>query len=175
MEVEYDDDIAGHVEAYVLFLDQWQVRPVLVEAVLASRQWGYMGTCDLVADVVTTGEVTLANAPWLSEPIPAGTPLRALLDIKTSRSGIWPDAAYQLAAYAGAEVYVDADGFEQPVAGLGIQHCGTIHVRADGYDVIPLNAGPETFETFQYLATSARRIGDDKRLVGTAIIPKETP
>lgn len=174
-EVEYDDDIAGHVEAYVMFLEQWQVRPVLVEAVMASRRWGYCGTCDLVADVVTYGDIDLAAAPWLTEVIPAGTPLRMLLDIKTSHSGIWPDTAYQLAAYAGAEVYVGPTGAERPVESLHIQQCAAIHVRSDGYDILPLDAGPGTFETFQYLATSARRIGDDKRLVGTAIIPKETP
>jgi hypothetical protein len=173
LEVEYDDDIAGHVEAYLLFLEQWQVRPVLVEAVLASRRWGYMGTCDLIADVVTTGDIDLRAAPWLTEVIPAGTPLRMLLDIKTSRSGIWPDAAYQLAAYAGAEVYVDAGGHEQPVADLNIAHCGAIHVRSDGFDVIPLDCGPRTFDDFTYIATAARRIGDDKRLVGTPVTPKE--
>lgn len=174
LEVEYDDDIAGHVEAYVLFLEQWQVRPVLIEAVLASRRWGYMGTCDLIADVVTAGDIDLQAAPWLTEVIPAGTPLRMLLDIKTSRSGIWPDAAYQLAAYAGAEVYVDGDGCEQSVADLGIAQCAAIHVRADGFDLIPLDCGPRTFEDFTYIATAARRIGDDKRLVGTPIIPKES-
>lgn len=173
-EVEYDDDIAGHVEAYVMFLEQWQVRPVLVEAVLASRRWGYCGTCDLVADVVTAGDIDLQAAPWLTDPIPAGTPLRMLLDIKTSTSGIWPDTAYQLAAYAGAEVYVAADGSEQPVEALGIQQHAAVQVRSDGADVIPLDSGPDTFQTFQYLATTARRIGDDRRLVGTAIIPKET-
>ncbi len=174
-EVEYDDDIAGHVEAYVLFLEQWQVQPVLVEAVMASRRWGYCGTCDLVADVVTYGDIDLRVAPWLTDIIPAGTRLRMLLDIKTSRSGIWPDTAYQLAAYAAAEVYVAADGSEQPVNALGIEQCAAIHVRADSYDVVPVDAGLATFQTFQYLATSARRIGDDKRLVGTPIIPKETP
>lgn len=173
-EVEYDDDLAGHVEAYVMFLDQWQVRPVLVEAVVASRRWGYAGTTDLVADVVTPGDIDLAAAPWLDEPIPAGTPLRAIFDPKTSRSGVWPDAAYQLAAYRFADVYVDADGAEQPMADLGIQFAAVVHVRADGHDVVPMDAGPDTFQTFQFLATSARRLDGDKRLVGTPVIPKET-
>jgi hypothetical protein len=174
LEVEYDDDIAGHVDAYVMFLDQWQVRPVLVEAVVASRTFGFAGTCDLVADVVLPGDVTLDKAPWLDEPIPAGTPMRVLFDPKTSRSGVWPDAAYQLSAYRYADVYLDNDGQEQPMASLNIEMGAVVHVRADGFDVHPMNAGPGTFETFQYIATTARRIGDDKRLVGGAIIPKES-
>jgi hypothetical protein len=173
-EVPYDDDIAGHVDACVLFLYQWQVRPVLVEAVVASRRWGYCGTCDLVADVVLPGDIDLRVAPWLDEVIPAGTAVRAIVDWKSGRSGIWPDAAYQLSAYSNAEVYVDAAGDEQPVADLGIRLALAVHVRADGFDAYPLDAGPDTFQTFTYIATSARRIGDDKRLVGGAIIPKES-
>lgn len=174
LEIEYDDDIAGHVEAYIMFLDQWQVQPVLVEAVCCSRTFAYMGTTDLVADVVTAGDIGLDIAPWLTEPIPAGTALRAIFDPKTNRTGVWPDAAYQLAAYRYADVYVDDDGVEQPMASLGIEFAAVVHVRADGYDVVPMNAGPQTFETFQYLATSARRIGDDKRLVGGAVVPKSS-
>jgi hypothetical protein len=175
LEVEYDDDIAGHVEAYVMFLDQWQVKPLLVEAVIASRTFGFAGTVDLVADVVTPGDIGLDIAPWLSAPIPAGTRLRGIFDPKTSRSGVWPDAAYQLAAYRYSDVYLDSVGLEQPTAALGIEHGFVVHVRSDGYDVHPMDAGPRTFEDFQYIATAARRIADDnKRLVGGCVIPKES-
>jgi hypothetical protein len=170
-EVEYPDDVAGHVESYVQFLDEWQVRPVLVEAVVASRRWGYAGTTDLVSDVVTAGDWLVRDYPWLDADIPAGTPLRIIADPKTSRSGVWPDAAYQLAAYWRADVYVDGDGAEQPMDGLGIQQAAVVHVRADGYDLVPVNAGPETFKTFTYLATVARRTAGDKALIGAPIIP----
>jgi hypothetical protein len=173
-EVEYDDDIAGHVEAYILFLDQWQVRPVLVEAVVASRTWGYAGTTDLVADVVTPGDITPMQAPWLTETIPAGTKLRGIFDPKTSRSGVWPDAAYQLAAYRFADVYLDPEtGAETPMADLGIEFAAVVHVRADGYDIHPMNAGPDTFKTFQHIATTARRVDGDQCLVGGRVYPKE--
>jgi hypothetical protein len=172
--VEYPDEIAGHVESYVAFLDEWQVQPVLVETVVASRKWGIAGTTDLVADVVTFGDITPHLAPWLTETIPAGTRMRIIFDPKTSRSGVWPDAAYQLAAYRYCEVYVDADGAEQPMDALGIELGAVVHVRADGYDVHPMDAGPETFKTFTHLATVARRCADDRaKLVGSPIIPKE--
>lgn len=175
-EVEYPDELAGYVEAHVQFLDQWQVSPILVESVVANRTFGYAGTSDLIADVVTPGPITLEMAPWLDEPIPAGTKLRCCFDTKTSQSGIWPDTAYQLAAYIHAEVYVDADGNEQSMAELGVdQRIGfAIWTRPDGYDCKPLDVRPETFKTFQYFATIARRVADDSRLVGAAVIPEET-
>lgn len=175
-EVEYPDELAGYVEAHVQFLDQWQVRPILVEAVVANRTHGIAGTADLIADVVVPGDITLDMAPWLDEPILAGTKLRAGFDTKTSRSGIWPDTAYQISAYVHAEVYVDADGHEQPMAALGVdQRIGfAIWTRQDGYDCKPLDIRAETFKTFQYFATIARRVADDSRLVGQAVIPEET-
>lgn len=175
-EVEYPDELAGYVEAHVQFLDQWQVRPILVEAVVANRTYGIAGTGDLAAEVVVPGEITLDMAPWLDEPIPAGTKLRAWFDTKTSRSGIWPDCAYQVAAYANAEIYIDDGGKEQPLADLDIdQRIGfAIWTRQDGYDCKPLDIRAETFKTFQYFATIARRVADDSRLVGQAVIPEET-
>ena len=93
------------------------------------------------------------------------------LDPKTSRSGVLPDAAYQLAAYRHADVYVDADGVEHPMADLGVSFAAVIHVRADGYDVVPVNAGQDTFKTFQHLATVARRVDGDRALIGPPVYP----
>lgn len=172
-EVECPDDLIGHVEAYAQFLDEWQVEPVLVEAVVASRRCGYAGTTDLVADVTTPATIAAADYPWLAHDIAAGTKLRAIFDPKTSRSGVWPDHAYQLAAYRHADVYLDDNHTEQPMADLGIDFAAVVHVRADGYDVVPVNADDDTFTTFQYIATVARRIADDKQLIGTPVIPEE--
>jgi hypothetical protein len=173
-EVEYDDEIAGHVEAYIQFLDEWRVNPILVECIVASRTWGYTGTTDIVADIVTPGDITPTIAPWLTETIPAGTKLRAILDPKSNRTAVYPDAAYQLAAYRYADVYVDpVTEAEVPMAELGIEFAAVVHVRADGYDVHPMDAGPDTFKTFQHLATVARRVSDDAALVGGRVYPKE--
>lgn len=174
-EVEYGDDIAGMAEAYVQFLDEWKVRPILVESTVASRTWGYAGTLDLVGEAVTFGDILVADYPWLDDDIPAGTRMVVVFDPKTGRSGVWPDAAYQLSAYRYAEVYLDADGSEIPMASLGIQLGAVVHVRNDGYSVHPMNAGPDTFKTFTHIATTARRLANDSELVGKPVQPKETP
>ena len=48
-EVEVPDELAGHVEAYVDFLNVWNPEPILVETVIANRTVGYCGTIDLLA------------------------------------------------------------------------------------------------------------------------------
>ena len=153
-EVEPPAELLGHVEAYVRYLDEWKPTPVLVEAVVASRKGMYAGTLDTVVD------------------LPDGR--RCLDDIKTTRSGVYPETALQIAAYRYADVYLDGTT-EVPMADLGITHTRCIWVRADGYDVIPLNAGPHAFSTFKYVATVARRARDLKALVGdNEPPPKET-
>lgn len=138
-EVEVPEELAGHVESYLAFLDEWQPRPVLVEAVVASRKWNYAGTLDLIAD------------------LPDGS--RAVMDIKTTRSGIYGETALQLAAYRHAEVYLDAAGVEQPMSSLGpISDIGYgIWVRADGYSVIPLPVDDSVFKVFTHVAYVARQ------------------
>jgi len=169
-EVEYDEALAGHVEAYLRFLDEWKVDPVLVERWVGNRTFRYGGTTDLVAWVITPWEITVESTPWLTAPIAAGTRLLVIFDPKTSRSGLWPEVAYQLAAYRHAEFYMDGDT-EVLLGTLGIEHGAAVHVRADGYDVHLVDCGLPTFKTFQFIATVARRAKAGADLIGKAITP----
>lgn len=150
-EVEVPDELAGYVDSCVRFLDTWQVRPVLSEAVVASRRWRYAGTLDLVGD------------------LPDGR--RPVIDWKSGRSGIWPETVLQLAAYRYAEVYLDQDGNEQPLADLGITGGMAVWLREDGYDVYDLPVDEKAFKTFQHAATVARWAKSSKDLIGAACEP----
>jgi hypothetical protein len=141
IQVDVPDELAGHAESYVRFLDSFEPHPILVEFVVASRKWRYCGTGDLIADMIDTRD---------------GKMYRWLLDIKTSRSGIFPDVALQLAMYRHAEVYIDAEGNEQSMAALGVTRSGAIHVRADGFDVIPLDTSEAVFKDACHVAWVAR-------------------
>lgn len=137
-EIDVPDELSGHVESYVRFLDEIEPEPLLVETVVAHREWGYAGTLDLVARIDGSRQpkwpaMFQRDAVWV-------------LDVKTTRSGIFPDVALQIAMYRHAEVYIGADGTEQPMADLGIEFGGAIHVRADGYDLIPLDTGERVFK-----------------------------
>jgi len=126
-EVTVPDELEGHVDAYLAFLDDWQPRELLVEAPVASVRWRYCGTLDMVADLVD-------GARWL-------------LDLKTTRSGVYRESALQVTAYRNAEYYLDADGVVRPM--LEVERCGVVWLRGDrSYELVPVDASPATFRVF---------------------------
>jgi hypothetical protein len=129
-------DLIGHVESCVRFMDDWKVRPLLVEHTIGSYTWGYAGTFDLIAE------------------LPDGR--RVLFDYKTGASGIWADTALQLAAYRYADAYVAPDGTEVPMKEVGVTEAKAVWVRADGYDVIPLATDGTVFKSFLHVLQVAK-------------------
>lgn len=134
--IEVPEELAGHVQSAIKFMDQWRVRPLLIERTIGSYRWGYAGTFDLIAE------------------LPDGR--RVLFDYKTGQSGIWPDTALQLAAYRHADAYVAEDGTEIPLREVGITEAKAVWVRADGYDVIPLNTDESVFKVFLHMLQVAK-------------------
>ena len=148
-EVEVPEALEGHVDAYLQFIREWEPEELFAETVVGSRQHGYMGTLDLIC--------RLGSVTWL-------------LDFKTTRSGIYPEAALQLAAYAHAEFMVDAEGIEQPLP--AIDRAGCIWLRADGYDLVPVDISATTFRTFLYAMQMAHFVTSDRGVyVGEALPP----
>jgi hypothetical protein len=153
--------LEGHVESCVRFLDEWQIRAIEVERVVASREHWYAGRFDVVADSSRTP--------------------RAIWDYKTARSGIYYETAYQLTAYSFAEFYVDDAGMEIPMPSLGIETAYGVWIRADGYEVVPVAFGPDVFEEYvairKVFAAVKKAAGDWKRpgtgYVGLAIQENE--
>jgi len=148
-EIEVPEALAGHVRSYLQFLDEWQPYDALLERVIINRRWRYMGKLDMIA--------TFDNLPdWIAERI-GSTTGTGLLDIKTSRSGIFAEVALQLEAYRRGETMLD--GAEE-VPMPEIDFVAAIHVRADGYDVygfdIVTDRRPSTFDIFLY----AKQVGD---------------
>lgn len=144
-EVLVPKEYEAHVLAYVRFLEEWQPENAIVEGVVVNRRWRYMGQFDLLADF---------PGRWSTGPR-AGHPVgRGLLDIKTSRSGIFSETALQLEGYRNAETIVWPDGTEEPMP--PVDFVAAIHVRADGYDVRLMNTDNDTFRTFLYI----KQVGD---------------
>jgi hypothetical protein len=133
-EVEVPDELAGHVASYVDFLETVDPDPVMVEGVVLSRKYRYMGTFDLLAHIEGLG--------------------LCLLDLKTSRSGIFPETALQVAGYRFAEAYLDADGDEVPMP--EVDFTGAVWVRADGWDLHPVRADELAFRQFLYARETAK-------------------
>lgn len=161
-QVDVPDELAGHVNSAVRFLDDWQVELILTETPVYHVRGRYAGTLDMVfRSALLPGHVFLAD--W-----------------KTNRTGIYGETALQLEAYGRADCYQDAAGVDHPMAELGITDHLAIWITADGYTVYPMESGPEVFKTFQYVAEVARRTnGSDRpldRLKGDAVyapVPQE--
>jgi len=153
--VKVPEEIAGHVEAYARFLDEFQVEAVHVEFSVVSYKWGYAGTGDLDA--------------WLMLPDHGRS--RVLLDAKTTRSGIFGETALQLAGYRYADVWI-IDGVEiDPPA---FDYAAAIHIRADGYDLVPVEAGEQEFKDFLYAMRIGQFVARSRDLVGPAIVSPTT-
>ena len=149
--VTVPEALAGHVDSYRKFLATFRAEPVAVELVIANRAVGYCGTADLVT--VMLGET------WL-------------IEIKTGESGIWPEAALQATAYRRGEVFAfPGEDDEHDLGSLGIDRAAALHLRADGYDLRPLNTGDEVWAYFCRLADNYREQDALREWVGDAIEP----
>lgn len=159
-EVEIPDAIAGHVESYVRFLDEFDPQPVLVESPVCSYKHGYSGTLDLIADFDPA--VLVPTFPQLDG---LDRPARALLDVKTARSGIFGETSLQMAAYRYADVILGETPVPEVDVVLGI------HVTADDYRLLPITAGPDQFRQFLYAQQVARFCDESRDLIGSPIPP----
>ena len=137
-EVDVPEHLAAHVQGYVDWLDATNVEPLLTERPCASRQWQYAGTFDLIARI--------DGVTWMC-------------DVKTS-SGVYGSMALQLAAYANAEFYLDADDAEQPMP--PIDRYGVLHVTEYGTTLhyLPASANDSAWNDFLHVAWVGRRAKD---------------
>ncbi|MEU9888643.1 hypothetical protein [Sphaerisporangium sp. NPDC051011] len=148
-EVDVPEELAGHVEACVKFLDEWDVDALMVERPVFSRRHRYGGSPDLVA--------TLRDGK------------RWLLDWKTNARGPYGDMAFQLAAYRYADLFLDEDGHEQPMP--EIDEVGVVWLRADGYDLYPFEAGRDVHRQFLYICQVAQAAAACRDYKGDALLP----
>lgn len=132
-EVDVPEHLLGPVDAYLAFLAAFDVTVVLAEAPVFHLSYGYAGTLDIVADLL--GE-------------------RWLLDIKTSAGPPRHEVVLQLAAYANAEFYLDADAEEQPMP--AVDRYGVVWLTEDSYELVPYRNHPDDFYVFLNAVQVAR-------------------
>jgi hypothetical protein len=152
-EVAVPDELAGHVESCVRFLDEWDAQTVCTEAPVYHEKYLYAGTLDLIAD--------LGDERWL-------------LDFKTSASGAYGDTAFQLAAYRYAtHILNDQDASGVPMAARmsPVDRCGVIWLRADGYDLYEYTANEDVWRQFLYIQQVAKAAAESRDYKGDALTP----
>jgi len=154
--VDVPEGLAGLVDGYLAFVNDWQPEIVAVEAGICNRRWWYAGTFDILARF---------------------NDVCALVDIKTGASGVWPDACLQIAAYRHAEVMLDPEGREVPMpatqAGYALWLTGD-----GGYQLLPMESGPDIFAVFlhaAHVAAFTTRAKDDRKVDELVGLPLENP
>ena len=118
-------DYEPFITRYRKFLDDFQPEFLEVEATLWNSTVGYAGTADAIARI--SNEVVV-------------------LDLKTGKSGIYPETGLQLCAYANAEFVMEPNGDRRPLP--KIEAAAAVHLRPEKCQVIPIRLGPDVFETF---------------------------
>ena len=166
-EVAIPEGMEGYVQAAVDFMDEFDVIPIEVEFTVYSETWRWAGTCDLIADLLDPDD---------PEPDPAlKRRVRWLIDYKTKEkeSGVFGDAALQLAPYRCAERMVGADGVDKPM--IEVDRCGIVQLYKDGtYRLVPVEAGEPEYAIFQYVQQVALWMDTSRALVGQPIKPPRT-
>jgi hypothetical protein len=151
-EVVVPEELKGHVQSYMDFRADWDPYDEIVELPVFSRKHMYGGTLDLGC--------RLRKAAHLGF---------SLIDIKTSRSGPFGEVALQLAGYRFADFYVDDDGVEVPMPEFDSVH--VLWLRADGYDLYPVEADVTEHRAFLYVQQVAMFQARSRDLIGEALIP----
>jgi hypothetical protein len=136
--VTVPDHLRGHVEACIQFLDDYDFQPDVTEAALFSRKHKYAGS----ADAFGTAQKPLATART-----------RVLLDWKTNAKGPWGSVAFQLAGYRYADFMLSGDAGKnsEEIPVPEVDECWAVWLRADGYEVYPMQATPEVHRQLLYI------------------------
>lgn len=148
-----DPDVIAIVDHFKDFLDTIQPEPILLEEGIWDEDLDYAGTFDAVLrfnnpDILMTdsfgNEQPLVGIGWV--------------DNKTTRSGVHPEVGLQLSAYRHAK-YVLRENGETAKNNPG-DFALVVHVRPEGWELVPVEAGLEEFEVFKTL----RKITDYTRV-----------
>lgn len=156
---EPDDDTRGHLAQFARFVDEFAPVFELAEASVYNRTAKYAGTLDAIAVIPGRG--------------------RCLIDFKTSASGVYPEAALQLAAYRYAEFIGLPDGTEAPMP--EVDGCAVLWLPGGddpaGYGFIPVVADDQVFRAFRHVMEVARFQEEiSKGVIGQALpVPGSEP
>jgi len=153
--VSVNKEVRPFLVQFQKFANEYNLVPVHNEITLWSDRHRYAGTADGL---------------WKLDGPGVDPGALAVCDLKTGASGVWEDAALQLAAYKNADYMIFPDGTRQIMPVTEASYA--IWLRPEGYALQPLDTGPETFATFLAL----RRLFDwNKQRAASAVRPAINP
>ncbi len=128
--VDIPDDERGYIDGFYQFCDRYDPNFIKTEETVHGTfgEHGYCGSFDAIIDIDET---------WL-------------IDFKTTRSGIHPEVAIQLSAYANAQEIIHPDGSSEPMP--KIDRFGVLWLRPEEWAFVELNVTQDPtdriFQTF---------------------------
>lgn len=143
--------IRPHMEQFARFVADYQPEFEMAEETVYNRSESYAGTLDAV---VRIGGRTL------------------ILDVKTGKD-IYPETAMQLAAYRHAEFRGLPDGDERPMP--PVDGACALHLTADGYRLLDVEAGEDVFRAFLYCREVFRWMEVTSKTVVRLPVPLPVP
>lgn len=155
-------ELAPFLSHFTAFVRDWQVTFEASEMVVANYQRGYAGTLDYLVRSPVIAQLLGhdADALYMGDTKTGGE-----LDVR----GVYPEAALQMAAYRHAPVAWLRDGEKVPIPAT--QATGIVlHLRPEGYRVIPVICDDAVFEAFLVIQQAADWVsGPSKSVIGSAL------
>jgi len=124
---EPPSEVAPYLAAHRRFLDDWRPEFLMTEGTVCNWTERYAGTLDWIARL--DGALVIG-------------------DTKTGKA-VYPEVALQLAAYRYAEFVVLPNGTEAPLPAA--ERAVVLHLRPDGYSLVPVEAGEREYLCFRYV------------------------
>jgi hypothetical protein len=118
-------ELQPFVDHFRTFVQDFSPEFLFLEETVWNETHGYAGSFDWIARI---GDAVVIG------------------DNKTTRSGVYPETALQLTAYARAEYILHADGTKTDLP--PIEAAAVLHLRPEGYKLIPVFMTDEAFDTF---------------------------
>jgi hypothetical protein len=140
-EVSQNEELLPYVEHFEAFVREWRVTFTASEMIVGNLTHRYAGTLDF-----------LMSSPLIAKKLDTDPAIEISGDLKTggeldTKRGVYPEASLQMAAYSHAEFAQLRDGSRvpmPPVAAMGV----VLHLRPEGYRLVPLNVGRDVFTAF---------------------------
>ncbi|MGW1979191.1 hypothetical protein [Streptomyces sp. NPDC001889] len=161
-------EIRPYLEHFERFVADWAVTFEASEMVVGNETDGYAGKLDYL---LRSARIAAALTARFGTEVPADavligdTKTGGELDIK----GVYAEAGIQMAAYRGAEVGWLRDGTRIPLPAMHTTGV-VLHLRPEGYRLIPVACGPEVYAAFLHIKAIADfQTTTAKSVVGDAL------
>lgn len=157
-ELLADEELAPYLDNFLRFVEEWQVTFEASEMVVANYTEGYAGRLDYIL-----------RSPVIASLLSVPADMCFMGDTKTGgeldEKGVYPEAGTQMSAYRRAEVCWMRDGSKVPMPmthGTGI----VLHLRPEGYRVMPLLCGDDVFEVFLHVF----KVAEFERVLSKSVV-----